>query len=333
MHSKNLFLRSAERRATNLGRCFLAILIVALLAGTSACGQAAVPATPTPASTSTPVPTPTPAPTIQPGETERNLTVNGQQRTYLLHIPPALDKSSPAPLVFAFSGYDIEIHFEISDMKMSTGFGDLADKNGFILVYPYGVSGTWNVNADNCCGDAADNKVDETAFVHQIISDVGTIASVDPKRIYAVGFNLGAILTFSFACEMSDTFAAVAPVSGALLFSPCQPQQPVSVIQVHGKNDTLIPYEGGKGNLFSGELEFPPVEQDISTWAQLDKCTGPTQTENLGTTVTHTIYASCASGTAVELYSLEGLGNNWVTKYVLPVSQIIWDFFKAHPKQ
>jgi hypothetical protein len=56
---------------------FAAILI---LLSTASCNQTA--ANPT----TTIAPTATAVPTIQPGDTERKLMVNGLERTYLLHI-------------------------------------------------------------------------------------------------------------------------------------------------------------------------------------------------------------------------------------------------------
>jgi polyhydroxybutyrate depolymerase len=233
-------------------------------------------------------------------------------------------------VVIAFPGYDIEVYFEISDMQYMTGYNDIADQNGFLLVYPSGVSGTWN--AGTCCGAAVDSKVDEAAFIRQLLDDLGKTATIDPRRVYATGYSLGAMMAYRAACEMSDTFAAIAPVAGALVFSPCQPQQPVSVLQVHGKKDVLVPYQGGVGGFMDGKTVFLPVEDTISMWAQLDGCSGSPQVEQQGTIGTHTVYASCKSGSSVELYLLDGLGNNWPSQYVLTVSQLIWDFFKAHPK-
>jgi poly(3-hydroxybutyrate) depolymerase len=47
--------------------------------------------------------------------------------------------------------------------------------------------------------------------------------------------------------------------------------------------------------------------------------------------VTHTVYAPCTDGTAVELYALDGVGHAW--PFVeLQSSRVIWEFFEAHPK-
>jgi polyhydroxybutyrate depolymerase len=321
-----------DRRTPSLSAYLFTGLTLFLVTFMSACIPPAPVSTPTSIPTETTAPTaiPTAVPTLQAGDNQYVVTVNGMERTYLLHIPPGLDTGKPLPIVFAFPGYDIEVHFEISDMQYMTGYNDISDKSGFLLVYPSGVSGTWNTGT--CCGAALDQKVDEAAFIHQMITDIGKIAPIDPKRIYAVGYSLGAMMSYRAACEMSDTFAAVAPVAGGLTFSPCEPAQPVSILQIHGMKDNLVPYQGGIGGFMGGKTTFPAVQDTISSWAKLDGCTGSPQVEKQGTIGTHTIYATCKDGSAVELYVIDGLGNNWPSQYVLPASQLIWDFFQAHPK-
>ena len=170
---------------------------------------------------------------------------------------------------------------------------------------------------------------DEAAFVRQMLSDLETLASLDPRRIYAVGFSNGAMLVYRLACEMSDTFAAVAPLAGTLFYTPCQPQQPVSLVHVHGLEDTVVPYAGG-GDLISGGV--PSVEQGIATWVQLDGCSRAAQVEQQEGGITHTAYTSCQSGSAVELYTVQVLGHGWPSMAEFPASEVIWDFFVAHPK-
>jgi polyhydroxybutyrate depolymerase len=267
-------------------------------------------------------------PAPQPGDYERQLTVNGLARSYLLHVPPGLNGLQPVPVVFIYHGYS----GNSSGMQTMTGFNEIADNAVFLAVYPEG-TGTSNSNlswdAGRCCRSDAMPKVDETAFVRQILADLETMIGIDPKRIYATGFSNGAMLTYRLACDMSDTFAAVAPVSGVLVYSPCQPQQPVSVIHIHGLADTAVPYAGEANSIPGG---FPPVEDSINAWVQLNGCTGTAQVEQQQNIITHTVYASCQSGTAVELYTIDLLGHAWPSKYVLPASQLIWDFFAAHPK-
>ena len=212
-------------------------------------------------------------------------------------------------------------------MQPVTGYNDIADLGNFLVVYPEGLERSWN--AGNCCGHAIDENVDEPAFIRQILSDLDTITDIDPKRIYGTGFSNGAALTYRLACEMSEIFAAIGPVSGSLGYSPCHPQQPVSIIHVHGLADNAVPYSGG------GPFDFPPVEQGIDTWVQLNNCRETTQVEipYESLTIKHTTYTSCQAGTAIELYTIDLGTHGWPSsKHIWPASETIWDFFNAHPK-
>jgi len=298
------------------GMSLFIVLMAGLLAG---CASPASTVAPTVVPSATVVPTP--GPTIEPADSERTLTVNGLERSYRLHIPPGIDSLQPVPVVFAF--HDVESG--AINMQLLTEFDEIADSASFLVVYPEGIGFSWNAGG-GCCLYAATTNVDDVAFVRQTLSDLGTIASIDTKRIYAAGFSHGSALVYRLACEMSDTFAAIAPVSGFLAYSPCEPQEPVSVIHVHGLNDTHIPYTGG------GHHAILPIEQVIATWVDLDGCNTPPQVEKLQDIITHTIYTSCEVGTTVELYAFETGGRNWPPENVWPASQIIWDFFAAHPK-
>jgi polyhydroxybutyrate depolymerase len=270
---------------------------------------------------------PTAVATIASGDTERSLTIEGIDRSYFLHIPPGLTSDQPLPLVLVFHGFS----GTGDSMAITTGFNKLADAYGFLVVYPNGTGpvGATSWNAEGCCGYATDNSVDESTFVQTIISDLKAEADIDPKRIYATGFSNGAMLAYRLGCDMSDTLAAVAPVAGVLLHNPCQPAQPVSVLHIHGMADLSVPYAGRTTPAVMGIFES--VQQSISTWVELDGCPAAPLVEQNGI-VTHNSYAPCSNGTAVELYSLQGIGHTWPPDAILPASQIIWNFFVAHPK-
>jgi polyhydroxybutyrate depolymerase len=304
----------------------LTLTAVLLLAGLAACGPAPVPtATPTIPPTAVPSATPTvpPAP-VAAMDAQRALKVGEMDRAYFLHIPAGLNNQQLVPLVFVFHGFS-ESGLQA---RIYTSLDNIANANGFIVVYPNGSgsSGGFSWNGSGCCGYALENNVDDAAFVRAILADVGTMAQVDPKRIYAAGFSNGALLSYRLACTMSDMFAAVAPAGGVLMYSPCEPKQPVSVIHVHGMKDPVVPFEGGGSG-----IQFPPVKDSLSTWAKLDGCSGAEQVEKNGI-VTHTTYGDCAPGVSVQLYAVDGIGHTWPSQYILPISQIVWDFFAAHPK-
>jgi polyhydroxybutyrate depolymerase len=303
-----------------LGLLWMAIL----LAG---CAPAVTPipgpTLPNPPTFTWPVP-----PTKSPGDSSRSLSVNGVERTYLLHVPTGLSSSAPAPLVLVFHGH----RMSGEDMPAMTGFNTLSDAGDFIVAYPNGTgsTGALSFNAGLCCGSAQKNKVDEAAFVRAILADLEGIYAIDPGRVYVTGFSNGAMLAYRLACELSETIAAIAPVAGNLEIGSCQPGSAVSVIHIQGLSDTSIPY-----NDDDREPGLDPairsVKASLGLWASLDGCSEFAYGKQNGI-ATRTAYSGCSNGTAVEFYSLYGIGHVWPAENLWPASQTIWGFFAAHPK-
>jgi polyhydroxybutyrate depolymerase len=254
--------------------------------------------------------------------------VDGMERSYWLHLPPGISSAGTVPLVFVFHGFSAGAEY----IRLVSGFDAAADAAGFVVVYPNGSGpdGGRSWNAGDCCGSARQNQVSEAVFVRAILQDAGTLAEIDPNRVYAAGFSNGAMLSYRLACEMADTFAAVAPVAGVLQFGPCEPSRPVSVIHIHGTTDAAVPFQGG-GRNSATNLPFPPVEDSIAAWVGLDECNPVGEVQPDGVT-TRTVYSGCREGTAVELYMIQGVGHNWPQPFVFPATQRIWEFFAAHAR-
>ena len=288
--------------------------------------------------------TATPSPNLPAGEVNRTLTHDGLQRSYLLYVPASANRSQPLPLVLVFHGGTGNAQ---SAERMS-GFDRVADQNGFVVVYPNGTSRvsddillTWN--GGTCCGYAQEKNVDDTGFVRAILADLQPLVNIDAKRIYAAGMSNGGILSQRLACEAADLFAAIAPVAGTLNFPSCSPAQPVSVIEFHGTDDRHLPYDGGVGPESLAGVDFASVKDSIDFWLNFDGCPAAPQTETFAD-IQNDIYASCANGTAVELYTILGGRHAWpgsdgpgwpggdLPTQSISATDLIWEFFAAHPK-
>ncbi len=188
----------------------------------------------------------TPTPSL-PTDSVRDLTHDGRTRDYLLHVPPAFDATQPVALVMVFHGGG----GRAQNAVRMTNFNELADEQGFIVVYPNGTGRleeqvlTWN--GGGCCGRAMLENVDDVGFARAILADLQTVAAIDAKRVYATGMSNGGIMAYRLACEAADVFAAIAPVAGTLNFSPCTPPEHVAIIHFHGTDDQHVLYNGGVG--------------------------------------------------------------------------------------
>jgi polyhydroxybutyrate depolymerase len=311
-----------ERRSALIYLCaFL------LLAATLACGQSA-PANTTPIASQS-------ANTLAQSDTTRSLSVDGQERSYIVHIPTAYNPSEPTPLVLIFHGYGLNAE----DMIRITGFNGQADADGFISVYPIGSGSKPAWNGGDCCGEAAIKGIDDVGFVRALIEDLSRAANIDPKRIYATGFSNGAIMAYRLACELSDQIAAIAPVSATQAIETCNPGRPIALIHFHGDADQLNPYNGGYAS--GGRVNFAPVDDTIQFWVEKNGCPQEAQIDQTGS-ILHASYTPCAQGSAVELYHIVGGEHAWPggesvsAEIGAPTTEIsatplIWAFFKDHP--
>jgi len=247
-------------------------------------------------------------------DAEVDLTVHGVARTYLVHIPGAPPPSGGYPLVLAFHGGGTGA----SGMIHLVDFDPLADKLGFIAVYPNGVDGRWND------GRTTMDKVDDVGFVSAILDDLERRYPVNAGRIYATGISNGALFSERLGCELADRIAAIAPVVGTMpadIAPACAPARPVSVMQVGSTADPTAPYKGGAVEAFQGLGHGGSVMGDEDTtklWARLDGCGAPSAPVALapiapsdGTSITETRFGACRDGTTVMLVTVIGAGHTW----------------------
>ena len=68
------------------------------------------------------------------GDHERSLAVGGATRTYIVRVPPRVSEGAPLPVVLAFHGGG----GTASSFKGYAGLDALADREGFVVVYPDG---------------------------------------------------------------------------------------------------------------------------------------------------------------------------------------------------
>jgi polyhydroxybutyrate depolymerase len=272
------------------------------------------------------------------------LSYQGRNRSYLLHVPASTAGKESLPLVIVLHGGTGNGE---SAVRMS-GFNAVADRYGVIAAYPNGTGRagdnlllTWN--GGSCCAYAETAEVDDVGFLRAVVEDIRAHYAIDRNRVFATGLSNGAIMSQRLACEAADVFAAIAPVAGTLNFSGCHPGQPVSVIEFHGTDDQHIPYDGGYGPKSLVHVNFASVAATLAFWSAADGCASQPESSVQGS-VRHDVWTHCAQGAAVELYTIEGGGHAWpggaggwadsdTPTQAISASQLIWDFFAAHPRR
>lgn len=280
------------------------------------------------------------------------------QRTYRIHIPELYKQSVKMPLVIALHGRGGEGESMI--LLTRKGFNSLAEKDGFLVVYPDGVEKNWNDGRmdEEATDRAHTENIDDVGFISVLIDRMIMDYNVDPRRVYITGISNGAIMSYRLACELSGKITAIAPVDGNIpymLIHHCKPAMPVSVLAINNVSDPLVPFEGGEiwGHFHRVKLgRVLSVNESITFWVRINKCSPIPFIEEVpdndpydGTTVLKKEFSNGVGGTAVVLYKIDGGGHTWPGGFqYLPswiigktcrdidANEVIWNFFKKHSR-
>src|SRR5262245_27121733 len=255
--------------------------------------------------------------TLVPGTFDMSMAFAGRTRTFRVHVPPSYTGRRAVPLVLDLHGLGITVGLQ----QYLSGFAQKSDEAGFIVVWPQGVSASWD--GYDCGGAALEQNIDDVGFLRALVSQLAAIGDIDHSRVYATGHSCGASLVNRLACEAADVFAAVAPVSNVLNrdASQCTPARPITVVHFHGLNDLSVAYDGGV-------VQAVPVS--FSTWAQIDGCTGLPTVLDLGAPNRCETFTSCAGGVHVALCSLVATHFVYASQSVLDIPDYAWDHELSH---
>lgn len=291
-----------------------------------------------------------PAISYAKGDQKCSLVHDGLTRTYEIHVPPIYDGKKAVPLLLALHGRK----GTGEDMRNLTlyGFNRLSNAENFIVVYPNGISKSWNDGRD--VTPAGRENIDDVGFIRALIEDLEKHYRIDPDRIYVAGMSNGAMFAHRVGCELSDIVAAIAPVAGTMpevTSADCLPPRPQAVVLFHGTKDAFVPYKGGATRR-NGNGRVLSAEDTARIWAEENSCDlDPVikilpDTARDGTTVTQISYTNCKEDADVVFYKIIDGGHTWPggwqylpkilvgkTTRDINANKIIWAFFKSHPKK
>jgi polyhydroxybutyrate depolymerase len=195
-------------------------------------------------------PTIEPVPALSGELLEGSLSVGGRERHFRWYRP-AKPAESP-PLVFV-------LHGSMSDGRDARRgtyyeFDRLADRHGFLAVYPDGYEQHWNDCRAVAPYSANAKNIDDVAFFGAMVDFFVAEQHANPDRVYATGISNGGQLAYRLALELPERVAAVAPVAASLPDDAnldCEKSgKPIAILVLNGTDDPMNPYEGGEVALY-----------------------------------------------------------------------------------
>lgn len=251
--------------------------------------------------------------------------------------PLNYNENQAYPLLVELHGYASTV----DGVDRLFGLRQTAAERGFLFVAPDGTRDETNLqfwNATDGCCNLFNSGTDDSSYLAAVLRDTKQRYRVDPNRIYVVGHSNGGFMAYRLACDHAEELAAVVSVAGATWLdeAKCHPQSPVSVLQVHGDQDGIIHYDGGR---FASQLAlYPSARETVAQWAKHNRCSSglnprsgtfdfDSNTDGDESKIEQ--YSAC-SQSAVELWTLRG-GEHFPA-FTAAWREQLFGFLLAHPK-
>lgn len=292
------------------------------------------------------------------GETLQTITIGSSVREFLVHVP-VLEQEPRAIVLVLHGGGGQGLGVANKGTHPLSVFTSVADREGFVVVYPAGSPDAgrqelpgWNdCRADN----GASSQADDIGFLVALIGELGDRFDLPSSRIFMVGSSNGAQMTQAFAFHRPDLVGGVASAGGNQpvnpLPGPCTdgPTRPVPVLLMHGTSDSQMPYDGGCVANIGGACTRGRVVSALDTrdrWLDINGLSGLTPTETVidsirgdGGAAHRFVYNGAAP---VEWWRLDGAGHTVASQSVpiaanrftgrqnrdIEFAEIVWAFFE-----
>ena len=254
---------------------------------------------------------------LRPGVTRIEVpqTIGGKtvRREVLIHSPRSLDTSSRYPIFFALHGNGGRHRTFIRPLQ------PFIDQNAFVGIYPQGYRRSWNLGEE-------ESTADDVAFITAILQELARYPQLDTDKAFVMGVSNGAGMAHQLAIE-TDHFLAIAAVISHLnaLNLPGDQTPEVSVLQISGDNDSIIPYDGGDSP--TGHL-FLPAEVSSRIWARHNGIDGRPEITETPDGNQRLSYRGGRKNTAVLHFRMRNHGHGGFEEEEGGINRLIWKFFQ-----
>lgn len=232
-------------------------------------------------------------------------------RPVIIKTCAKIDNLKSYPIVIALHGRGGSNKNWVQPLSKFTNSGE------FIGVYPQGHLNSWNLGQEP-------SNADDIAFISNVIDTLLSYSNVDENKIFAVGNSNGSGMV-NVLGGVNKRLKAIAPIASQLTERTEIKSNaiPLSVFQVNGDQDLLIPIGGGM------KLGHPflSVSESAKKWASNFNCNQYVAVEEAEQSISHT-YFDCDDSVVVKYLVLKGAGHN-ISRYYSSLWNDVWDFFSS----
>jgi polyhydroxybutyrate depolymerase len=287
------------------------------------------------------------------GNTERGtLDQGGRTRSWIAYVPA---KPAPRPALV------VVLHGSMGSAEQARkyfgyDFDVLADRHGFIAVYPQGVDGHWNDCRLLGPFAAKRDNIDDVGFLQTMVDRLVTEHRVDPTHVFITGVSNGGAMALRVALQKPDLARAYAAVVSSLPtpenLAVTPKDQAVSMLLMNGTDDPFVPWRGGNVELYGvwgnrGTVLSAPASieyfRELAGLPDAPRVTRfPDRDPSDGSTVQRSLW-SAPGKRSVALYTIEGGGHRVPHPAMygmrllghsnrdIHAAKEIWEFFQSAP--
>ena len=242
---------------------------------------------------------------------DQQIDGNMISRPVIIKTCAKIDNLKSYPIVIALHGRGGSNKNWVQPLSKFTNSGE------FIGVYPQGHLNSWNLGQEP-------SNADDITFISNVIDTLLSYSNVDENKIFAVGSSNGSGMV-NVLGGVNRRLKAIAPIASQLTERTdiMSNAIPLSIFQVNGDQDLLIPMEGG---MKLGHA-FLSVSESAKKWASNFNCNQYVAVEETEQSISHTYY-DCDDSVVVKYLVLKGAGHN-ISRYYSSLWNDVWDFFSS----
>ena len=239
---------------------------------------------------------------------QQNVSGVLEQRPVIIQTELNINTNKLYPIVFGLHGNGGTNTGFLNRLKRFTDDGE------FVGIYPQGIQRSWNLGSEA-------SRADDVQFINLIIEELKNYQNLDMNKVYVIGNSNGSGMANKLGVE-TNHFKAIAPIVSQLMESmPLKSTtQPLSVFQVNGALDPIIPINGGPG---PGTHIFLDALQSAKLWANKFNCFEP-QIRMIGEDTLYE-FKNCDDGKEIRYLRIENGEHNVLNPFLI---NEIWNFFK-----